>query len=53
MNMVPAPELLVFMDPDPAPELLVFMDPDPAPGSVRFHTSMFSIVLVCFKLNGT
>jgi len=36
----------------PAPELLVFMSAAPAPASVRFHTLIFSIVFVCFKLNG-
>jgi len=28
------------------------MSPGPAPASVRFHTLIFSIVLVCLKLNG-
>jgi len=36
----------------PAPELLVFMSVAPAPVSVRFHTLIFSIVLVCPKFNG-
>jgi len=41
MNMAPAPAL----------ELLVFMSVAPAPASVCFHTLIFSIVLVCLKLN--
>jgi len=44
MALAPAPELLVFMSVAPAPV------PDPA--SACFHTLMFSIVLVCLKLNG-
>jgi len=30
---------------------LLFMDPDPAPALVRFHTFIFSVVLLCLKLN--
>jgi len=52
MNMAPAPELLVFMSVATAPELSIFMDQAPAPASVRFHTLMFSIALVCLNLNG-
>jgi len=48
MNMAPASELLVFMSMAPAVELSFFM----ALASVRFHTLIFSIVLVCLKLNG-
>jgi len=49
MNMAPAPELVVFMTAAPAPELSFFMAP--ALASVYFHTLIFSIDLVCFKLN--
>jgi len=56
MAPAPAPELLVFMNeaPPPAPELSFFMTPapDPAPACVRFYTLIFSVVLVCLKLNG-
>jgi len=52
MNMAPAPELLVFMSVVPAPELSFFMAPAPSPDSACFHTLIFSIVLVCLKLNG-
>jgi len=50
MNKAPAPELLVFMSVAPDSELFFFMAPDPAP--VRFHTLIFSIALLCLKLNG-
>jgi len=46
------PELLVFMSVAPAPELFSFMAPVSAPVSIPFHTLLFSIVLVCLKLNG-
>jgi len=51
-DTAPAPELLVFMSvsSDPVPELSFFMDP--APDSVCFHKLIFSVVLVCLKLNG-
>jgi len=49
MNMAPAPvpELLIFMRVAPALELSFFM----SPASVRFHTLILLIVLVCLKLN--
>jgi len=52
MSVTQAPELLVFMSVALAPELAFFMAPAPALASVRFYTLIFSIVLVCLKLNG-
>jgi len=42
-----SPELLVFMSVDQALVLPFFM----APAFVRFHTLIFSIGLMCLKLN--
>jgi len=50
-NTAPAPELLVFMS-NSGSVALFFHNMPPAPLSVRFHTFMFSIVLVCLKLSG-
>jgi len=47
----PDPELLVFLSVALATELSFFMAPGPASASVRFHTLIFPIVLVCLKLN--
>jgi len=52
MSHAPAPELFVFMSVAPGPKLSFFMAPAPAPASVRFHTVIFSTVLVRLKLNG-
>jgi len=50
MNMVPAPELMVFISVALAPDISFFHSMALAP--VRFYTLIFSVVLVCIKLNG-